>query len=269
MTIENLFEPLIQLGLLALGALIFGLLLIACEVGFRIGRWSEKQRKHPDREMSGVGAVTAGMFALLAFTLGLTISFAQSRYEARRDAVVLEANTIGTAWLRAKAVAGPDAAAIAALIEQYAQVRLNYVRTPNVGDEPMLLARTNALQTEIWQHLTPLVQQAPTPISASLMASLNDMIDASLSNRFAFDSRTPRHLPIMLLCGALLAIGALGFQIGLSGQRPLALVALMLVMWTGGLLLIVDLNRPRIGMVVVDPAPLVWTIQGFGPPSTR
>jgi hypothetical protein len=38
----------------------------------------------------------------------------------------------------------------------------------------------------------------------------------------------------------------------------------MLAMWTGGLLLIVDLNRPRVGLIRVDPAPLVWTVQGFG-----
>jgi len=69
----------------------------------------------------------------------------------------------------------------------------------------------------------------------------------------------------MLLIGAVLAIGALGFQIGVTGPRPLVLLGLMLLMWTGGLLLIVDLNRPRIGLVRVDPAPLVWTIQGFGP----
>jgi hypothetical protein len=89
------------------------------------------------------------------------------------------------------------------------------------------------------------------------------MFDASLLSRFAFDSRTPRHLPLMLLVGAVLAIGALGFQIGVSGPRPLMLMALMLAMWTGGLLLIVDLNRPRVGLIRVDPAPLAWTIQGF------
>jgi len=261
--INEISDSLLQTGLLPLAMLIFLLLWLAGEIGFRIGAWSEERRVHPEREVSGIGTVTAGMFALLAFTLGLTISIAQSRYEARREMVVLEANTIGTAWLRAQAFAAAEGAVIASRIEDYAKVRLAYVTTPSVEGEPALIARTNALQQEIWQHLKPLAQREPTPVTASLIAALNAMFDASLSNRFAFDGRTPGHLPLMLLAGAILAIGALGFQIGLSGHRPLMLMALMLAMWTGGLLLIVDLNRPRIGMMRVNPAPLVWTIEGF------
>jgi hypothetical protein len=263
MIIDEVFGFLAGSALLPLGALIFLLLWLASEVGFRIGRYSEKRRVHPEREVSGIGTVTAGMFALLAFTLGLTISIAQSRFEARREMVVQEANTIGTAWLRAKAIAAGEGTSIAAMIEDYAKVRLAYVNAPTEADEPPLIARTNAMQSEIWQALRPLIQREPTPITAGLEAALNDMFDASLSNRFAFDSRTPRHLPVMLLVGAALAIGALGFQIGVSGPRPLMLLALMLAMWTGGLLLIVDLNRPRVGLIRVDPAPLVWTVQGF------
>jgi hypothetical protein len=29
------------------------------------------------------------------------------------------------------------------------------------------------------------------------------------------------------------------------------------------MVLVVDLNRPRLGSMRVDPAPLVWRIQGF------
>jgi len=261
--IDQFFDSLLQASLMPLAIVIFLLLWLAGEIGFRIGDWSEKRRVHPERELSGIGTVTAGMFALLAFTLGLTISIAQSRYEARREMVVLEANTIGTAWLRAHAIAAAEGAVIASRIEDYAKVRLDYVTTPSAAGEPALIARTSALQQEIWQHLKLLVQREPTPVTASRIAALNDVFDAALSNRFAFDSRTPAHLPLMLLVGAILAIGALGFQIGVSGHRPLMLMALMLMMCTGGLLLITDLNRPRIGMIRVNPAPLVWTIEGF------
>jgi hypothetical protein len=34
-------------------------------------------------------------------------------------------------------------------------------------------------------------------------------------------------------------------------------------MWTGGMMLILNLNQPRLGSIRVDPAPLIWTIQGF------
>jgi len=42
-------------------------------------------------------------------------------------------------------------------------------------------------------------------------------------------------------------------------------------MWAGALMLIADMNQPRAGAIRVDPAPLLWTIQGFGPgnPASR
>jgi hypothetical protein len=67
----------------------------------------------------------------------------------------------------------------------------------------------------------------------------------------------------MLLCGSLLAVGAMGYQFGLTEARHPVLVALLLAMWAGAMVLIVDLSRPRLGAIRVDPAPLIWTIQGF------
>jgi hypothetical protein len=64
-------------------------------------------------------------------------------------------------------------------------------------------------------------------------------------------------------------MGALGYQFGLVGARHPVLVSLLLAMWTGGMALIMDLNQPRLGSIRVDPAPLIWTIQGFVPPSPQ
>ena len=111
------------------------------------------------------------------------------------------------------------------------------------------------------------MQRQPSPVTTAMMTALNEMFDAELAERFAFDSRVPLTLSWMLICGALLAIGAMGYQFGLTGDRHPLLVSLMLVMWTGGMVLIADLNRPRLGAIRVDPAPLVWTIQGFTAPS--
>ena len=67
-----------------------------------------------------------------------------------------------------------------------------------------------------------------------------------------------------LYFGSLLSIGALGYQFGLAGKRPVVLSSLSLLMWSGAMVLIVDLNLPRMGSIKADVAPLVWTIQEFG-----
>jgi hypothetical protein len=130
------------------------------------------------------------------------------------------------------------------------------------------LARTNALQNTIWQRALPLLAGMPPPLAATFASALGDMSNASLEQRYATESRTPAETLLGLLIGAMLAAGALGYQLGLSSRRHLVLSLLLLLMVSGGMMMIVDFNAPQGGFIHVDPAPLTWTIQSFksGPP---
>jgi hypothetical protein len=261
--IADLFQGIIDISILAFGLWIFVLLALATEVGFRIGL-HRPARREGDGETSGVSTVTGGMLGLAAFMLALSINFAQDRFETRRHTTVDEANAIGTAWLRtglAEAAGQP----IAALIDDYAHVRLAYLQTRVPGEEAALLAQTAAMQTRIWQQTLPLLKGMSAPLAASLVASLNDVFDASLVQRYALESRVPLEALLMLLGGSILTVGALGYQMGLAGRRPLVLALLLLLMFSGGIMLLIDLSRARLGLTQIDPAPLIWTIQGFAP----
>lgn len=263
--ILTFFQYLFDLGLAATGGFLFLSLTLATEIGYRIGRRIATMRSMSSEDVSATSTLTAGMVGLFAFTLGLSISYAQNRFEARRDLVQVEANAIGTAWLRATLIDDADGLMIASKIEGYARVRLAFTTATSEAGVPALVARTNTLQTDIWRYTQVIVHRAPTPITAALVNALNEMFDDSSAQQFAYESRVPANILTMLYFGALLAIGALGYQFGLIGNRQIALTSLLLIMWSGGILLIVDLNQPRIGQVRTDPAPLVWVIQGFGP----
>jgi len=160
-------------------------------------------------------------------------------------------------------VRGEEGRAIDELIEELAKVELAFTVARSTAPETSLLAPREALQDRIWGPVQTVARADPTSITTALVTALNEMFDSALAQRFAFDSRVPPKLSWMLLCGALLAVGAMGYQFGLTGARHPVLVALLLAMWTGGMMLIVDLNRPRLGAIRVDPAPLIWTIHGF------
>jgi hypothetical protein len=263
--LERAYVWLIGENLLVFGGLAFALLSLACEAGFRLG--GRRARRCPNREHEGVGTITASMMVLLSFTLGLAVSYAQDRAETRRGLVVVEANAIGTAWLWAKVVAGDEGPAIAKLVEELAKVELAFAVARSTEPEAEMIARREVLQDQISGLAQTVARRDPTRVTTTMITALNAMFDAALAQRFAFDNRVPPTLSWMLLCGSLLAIGAMGYQFGLTGARYPVLVSLLLVMWTGGMVLVVDLNRPRLGSMRVDPAPLVWTIQGFGTPS--
>ena len=130
-------------SLLAFGLLLLLVQLLAHEVGYRLG-FSQKDRAAGRSESAAI--VVGDILGLLAFVLALTLSFSSSRFNERRQGTLAEANAIGTAWLRAEAIGQPRGDEIGRLLEQYTQVRLDFVRAGDDLDRLAQLAQqTNTL----------------------------------------------------------------------------------------------------------------------------
>lgn len=260
----QLASALIETSLLLTWVVLFIVIAAAGEIGYRLGWWRSKRETLADAERTMIGTLVAAMVTLLAFGLGLAISFAHGRFEQRRDLVVQEANAIGTAWLRAGLFDTPEGPALRHAVERYARLRLDYLLVTDHERNRQIIEQTSVVQTEIWRHTQTIARARPDPIAASLVASVNDVFDLSMSERFSFANRVPVYLIWAVLWGSVLSIGAMQYQFGVARRRHPFLKGLLLFMWTGAIMVIVDLNRPRLGELRVDPAPLIWTLQGFG-----
>src|SRR5262249_49683634 len=149
-------------SLIAFGLLLLLVQLLAYEVGYRIGF---RQKEGWQGRSEGVAVVVGGILGLLAFVLALTLSFSSSRFNERRQGTLIEANAIGTAWLRAAAIGQPRGDEIARLLEQYTQVRLDFVQTGNDPDRlAQLTQETNTLQSTIWGHAAAIIREHPGPV---------------------------------------------------------------------------------------------------------
>jgi hypothetical protein len=257
----TMLAALAEWSLAAFTLVLFVAQFIAHEVGQWIGR---RQRTRVEGRIEGVGAVVGGMLGLFAFVLALTLSFATGRFSERRAGTLQEANAIGTAWLRAEAIQDPRGAAIARLLVDYTKLRIEFIQAGR--DQTQLEAlnqRTNTMQSKIWGYVAGIVRDQPNPVSATLQASLNDVFDMTTAERFAYDFRLPSEVVWLLLGLALLSMGALGYQLGLSGRPVRVLVVLLTVTWTLVIVDILDLAAPRLGEFRTDVAVYEWTLQGF------
>ena len=90
-----------DLSLALVGVILFLLMLAAKEIGLYFGQRVHLREGAKETVRTGVGFITGGMLALMAFVLAISLSIADQRYEERRAVVLDEANAIGTAWLRA------------------------------------------------------------------------------------------------------------------------------------------------------------------------
>ncbi len=106
---------------LVLAGILFGATILGLLVGRSIRRHSESLREP-------LGVVQAALLTLVALILAFGLAMAVTRYEARRAAVVDDANAIGTAYLRAQTLHEPVRSSSLPLYVQYtdASLRLSH-----------------------------------------------------------------------------------------------------------------------------------------------
>jgi len=107
-------ELLVVLGLIA------GV-VAAHELGFWLGSLTRSTDEPFDRQIALVRTSTA---ALVAFLIGFAFSGAASRFIERLDIIVKEANALGTAYLRADAIAEPQRGELKAALREYTADRV-------------------------------------------------------------------------------------------------------------------------------------------------
>jgi hypothetical protein len=156
-----------------IAALIFAMLL-AMECGYRVGR------RYPvtDREESRAAASTleAGVFALMGLLVAFTFNGAATRFEARRNVIVREANAIGTAYLRLDLLPVQARAKLQQCFRTYLQSRLAIgQKIPDIKAARAELARSEELQREIWREAVVGVQASDAATRSLLLGSINEM----------------------------------------------------------------------------------------------
>lgn len=253
-------------SLLLLFLALLAIYLVVTELGYRVGRRVCRGRAADETARTGVGFVTGGILGLLAFLLGVTLSLGDARHNERRMVVLNEANAIGTAWLRAGVIGGEEGERMRRLLADYAELRIRVYRDIRTrADGERLDAETARLQASLWEIASGVARARPDAVSGLMLASLNEMFDLATTQRRFFTERIPTHILRLLLWTSILAVGAMGYNFGVNGSRQAVMSSLLLVLWSSALVLIVDINRPRQGAVTVSPAPIAWTLEGFGP----
>src|SRR6187397_3196882 len=106
---------------------------------------------------ANISALEQSLLGLLALIVGFTLFLALTRFEARRDAVLNEANAIGTTALRARLLPEPHRTETLKLLREYAQIRVDYIPTgKSFAELPNVIDRSNIVQEALWQQVKAL-----------------------------------------------------------------------------------------------------------------
>lgn len=225
--------------------------LLAIETGYRAGRW--RHARAAEEKEQPVGSMVAAILGLLAFMLAFTFSFAATRFESRREAVLEEANAIGTTFLRAGFLPQPQRDEVQRLLREYVDIRLATVRDGNVAEG---IKQSERIQSRLWTQATQAVESNQRPVAVGqFIQSLNDVIDVHAKRVLVgLRSRVPTIIWGAMLSLAFVGIGSMGYQAGLSATRRSPAMVLLALAFALVLFLIADLDQSQSGLLRVSQA---------------
>jgi hypothetical protein len=231
-------------------------LLSATEIGFRRGVAVRSQIEDPVK--SHYWTLLAGVMGLLALLLAFTFSMASSRYEARKKLLVEETNAIATAYLRSHMLTEPYRSAIAKLTSDYVACRLyDYSTVMDEAEATAVNRKCRQLQNQLWSQAVGAVAKDPSPVPTGMfVSSLNEVFDVAAKRDAARQNHVPEPVLIFLFLVTILTMGLVGYGCGLGNRRHLVATATVCFLVSLVILVIMDLDRPRRGLITISQSPM-------------
>jgi hypothetical protein len=239
--------------------------LVAAEIGFRIGLWL--QRRDPESGKAPMtGAVVGGMLGLMAFLLAFSIGIVLGQHNGRKEMVVTEANAVGTAYLRTSFLSEPDRTATRDLLRDYVETRLA-VANQELSYESGI-ARSEEIHNELWSIVEDVVNRGrESDIMALFVDAINEMIDVHLLRLTAVELRLPELLWMVLFAATLLSFLLVGVASSADGKRDPFFILLFALAYVAVLMIIVDLDRPQQGVLTVSQTAMEDLLRSMSPPT--
>jgi hypothetical protein len=225
-------------------------------------RWRRLPTSDADRVLSTLAAPSIGLLALM---IGFTFAMALSRFDARRSAVLNEANAIGTAALLGRMLPEPYRSTVAPLFQEYAALRVRgkggSIESSTTSEA---ISRSLAIQESLWRAGMDAAAASPQVVPSGLfIQALNTMIDVHEQRLTAGRSQVPAVVFVMLEGIAVVAFSFAGYGLQLANARCRAGMWIMAVLIGSVIMLVADLDRPQSGFITVDQQPLLDTIAGI------
>lgn len=220
-------------------------------LGMYLGRRSSRDAA----ESQQFGIIQGAILALLGLLLGFSFSGAMSRFSARQDIIVAEANAVGTAYLRADLFPDAHRSALRSLLREYTDARLELFARVDRDESAEVLARLTQLQARLWSASVAAVREKPE-FTVALLGPVNEVIDLLAVRNAA----AARHLPGLvfwsIVACAMTSLALVGFAIARSDRRLRASGIVLGVLISATLWITLDLDFPRAGLIRITDTPL-------------
>lgn len=238
---------------IAIAVTLFIAIVLFNEFGFRAGRFVQARTDNEVKALTG--SIQASILGLLALLLGFTFSMSMQRYDNRSMALIDEANAIGTAVLRIQLLPAEQQKQANNLFKEYIDLRVSIGKLDLTMQDKRdaYNNKITTLQSELWALAIAATNIDPRPVTTgAFVKSLNDVIDAQGKRNALLQMHVPEVVLILLFIVFISSGGIMGYSAGLSGKRVVAPIILVSLLITLIVFIIIDLDRPKRGLIQVN-----------------
>lgn len=225
-------------------------LLLSFEAGYQISKYVAP--RNDKLGFDSISPMVTGLLAMLAFVLALTFSMASTQHNLREQNVLNDTKIIGTAYLRADLLGEQDKTKVRQLLKEYVDNRVNAIEAATTEQMKTMMERSVEIHHLLWNQVTSAMKRDPNSDLRLLLQSINDLID-SHQERIASGlyNRIPSSIWLVLLAISVLTMMTMGSQAKLTQSRRLSAVIPLILAFTALTTIILDLDRPKEGMIIL------------------
>lgn len=240
-----------RLPLWGIFALTVLLVWVCVWIGSRVGK------HHPQAKDGPIQAIVAATLGLLAFVLAFTFGLASGRFDARKQVLLDEVESIGTTYLRTDLLPSPQRERIQRQLREYVDLRLQAAMDMDRMTES--LVRCEQLHNEMWAETMAVTSAGHRSATDALFIdSLNRTID--LHNRrlaTAVLYRIPPLVWMTLFAAAAVCTMMVGFLMGCANTFSRLMVLALAVVFSAVITLTAALDRPSTRAIRVSQTPMM------------
>lgn len=221
------------------------------ELCFRLGRHQRKPADEAHR--SHITALQTALLGLLALLLGFTFAMSVTRFEARKNLVLEEANAIGNAYWRSQLIAPVARAEVPRLLLQYTKAALELHDAEN--DTPRFdaaSATSRRIERQIRALAAATADNPPAISTIMFIQAINEMAQINEKRRVALENHVPEPVFYLLFIVSTGAVAFIAYGTGLHARRRLTSTGLFAALIALVLTFIVDIDQPGTGLIQVS-----------------
>jgi hypothetical protein len=235
--------------LIAIAAVLFLVLVVCLEAGYRLG---VKRVKAIPNAHEGFGTVEGAVFGLFGLLLSLSFFGAASRLDARRQLIVQEANAIASAYMRVDLLPNAEQPEARQLFRDYLDERIRISETSNEGAALAEMGNSAKLQQAIWSTAV-LATKAGSPGAPLFATAINQMTEVVRTKAIAVQTHLPELVFGFLIAASLLSGIVAGFGMARGHRNWLSVLAYASIV-TLTIYVMLDMEYPRAGLIRIGAA---------------